>query len=209
MYNIEGARWILKYARPLFGKRILEFGNQHIWEPAAKQVFNCVYKTARDWFESQGANYTSIDKNEQDGSICFDLAKDTPVPSLKSISSLPPNYFDIVTNIGTSEHCGDSDLQQWKVFKNACLFTMPGGIILHQLVPKDMWLDHGDCSVWYDDGLGEVLAKILYCELLEESRLNLATLNPDVDYLCIALRKIESKRLSTKVPKSFSEKLVR
>ena len=199
MYNIEGARWILKYVQPVAGKDILEFGNQHVWSPACQPVFGSIFKTMREWYETQGAHYTSIDMNGQDGALRLDLSVDVA-------DRCKQNAFDVVTNVGTSEHCGNRDDQQWNVFKNAFKMAAVGGLILHQLVPEGMWQDH--CDVWYKDSIGSALAAVSDCRLLEECRLDLPTLNPEQQYLCVALRKTNTW-IFDYIPSAFSERLVR
>jgi len=70
--------------------KMLELGN--------KKNKKGIYK---NYFKSVGIKHISIDWNGKDGAIAFDLRN--PIKELK------PNgkwhqYFDIVTNIGTSEH---------------------------------------------------------------------------------------------------------
>jgi hypothetical protein len=182
MYNIEGAIWIKKYIGDVKGKSILEFGNQHIWEHA-KKVMKTDFDVAKQYYESLGAKYVSIDINGQDGALIIDLTK--PLPEEYAYLN---NSFDYVTNIGTTEHFkNNSAIAQWQAFKTAIDLAKVGGIVLHQLPPKGMWLDH--CAIWYNDGFGVVLKETMNCELIIEERFNLPTLNPGIDYLCIALRK--------------------
>jgi hypothetical protein len=114
-------------------------------------------------------------------------------------------HFDVVTNIGTVEHCRKEPVYQWQVFWNAIDLCKIGGIVLHQLVPVDMWEDH--CEIWYRDGLGKVFASYFGCELMIEERITLYMLNPDVDYICIALRKRAVVQPNLVPPIEFLERI--
>ena len=198
MYNIEGGLWIRKHSYNVTGLNILEFGNQHIWEHA-KSFLSTNSDVAKDWYMGRGAKeYVSIDTNGQDGALSLDLTK--PLPQELQ------NRFDVVTNIGTIEHFDIDSKSQWQGFYNAVDLCKIGGIILHQLVPENMWLDH--CKIWYKDGLGEVFAKYFGCDLLEENRLQLFRLNPNVEYICIALKKIRDVAFDPEPPKEFIKRIV-
>ena len=199
MYNIEGTIWIKKYLGGIKGKSVVEFGNQHIWKPAMER-FGIKYEIARDWYINDlgASRYECIDINKKDGALNINLTSEISDKSLL-------NQFDIVTNIGTLEHIGKSCEKQWNGFRNAVLLAKDGGLILHKLVPAGQWQDH--CLVWYIDGIGKVLAENLDCELLEESRINLLTLNPEADYLCVALKKNKSVKIPKKPPDEFCDKL--
>lgn len=205
LYNIEGVRWLLQQVSDFEGMCVCEFGNQHVWEHAMPRL-GIEYPVARDWMLKQlhVAEYVSIDINGEDGALPLDLTKLLPSNS----QGVLLNGFDIVTNIGTSEHCGNENAKQWMVFRNTVAVARVDGLILHQLPPAGRWLDH--CDVWYRDGLGEVLANHFECELLVEEHINLPTLSPDVDYLCIALRRLCPHRISPrKPPADFVERLHR
>lgn len=205
MYNIEGGCWILKQAGNLEGKQILEFGNQHVWEHAM-QSLNSQYKVAKDWMVKQlkVKEYVSIDINGEDDSLVIDLTQ-----SLEEKYNFLLNHFDIVTNIGSIEHFGKEFIEQWRAFCHAVSFAKPGGLILHQLPPENQWLDH--CSFWYKDGLGNVLAETTGCDLIIEERINLPTLNVNVDYLSISLRKKinNCNDFSKDAPRKFIESLLK
>lgn len=198
MYNIEGGMWIRDYSHDVTGLRILEYGNQHIWVHA-KEFLVTEHGVARDWYMERGAKeYVSIDLNGQNGAISLDLTE--------SIPSYLRGRFDVVTNIGAIEHFDTSPMRQWQAFYNAVDFCKIRGVILHQLVPEDMWLDH--CSIWYRDGLGKVFAEYLGCDLMIEQRIRLFKLNPNVDYICIALKKTKEITFNLIPPKKFIERLV-
>ncbi len=77
-------------------------------------------------------HYRCIDANGGNGALVFDLNKD-----------LREQYefgetFDLVTNLGTAEHCFD----QHAVFKNLHDLCKPGGIMIHAL-PAQGNVNHG------------------------------------------------------------------
>lgn len=200
MYNIEGAQWFARHVDAR-GKSICEFGNQRVWVHAMHLCGG--FEIARDWFMHQGAKrYVSIDTNGEDGALVVDLTK--------PISGDLLERFDIVTDVGCIEHMGNAVEKQWNAFRNAHMLCAPGGVVIHHLPPAGQWLDH--CDVWYRDGLGAVLAADTGAELLIEERINLATLNPDVDYLVIMLRKGKARMLGAPAMEpsiAFSKKLQR
>lgn len=109
---------------PLHGNSMLELGNKRNGE--------AIYKL---WFESLGFRHVSVDWNGRDGALNRDLR----IP-------LWPEFgqFDMVTNIGTTEHVSD----QRGVWENIHHLTVTGGILC-SLTPypdgKNWWW-HGD---WY------------------------------------------------------------
>lgn len=103
---------------PLIGKRMLELGN--------KKNAQGVYKT---YFESIGINHTSIDWNGEDGALKLDLRK--PI-------DLEP--FDMITNIGTTEHVSD----QKSVWGNIHNLTKIGGVIASLTPLEGDWWWHGE-----------------------------------------------------------------
>ena len=200
MYNIEGFWWIHCHIRDLKAETILEFGNQHIWVHA-KEGMETKYDIARDYYlqDRKFKEYVSIDMNGQDGALRIDLSQPITNPDLL-------NHFDVVTNVGTLEHIPSDAQSQWNGFRNAVICAKKGGLILHELVPAGQWTDH--CSVWYKDGIGKVLADALGCELIEEVRFPLTSLNSHVDYLCVALKRNEIKDVQETPSFGFIKRLL-
>jgi len=207
MYNIEGARWISDQVKKEFGdlsgRSVLEYGNQEVWQHA-KPTMNTDSDMARDWFVAvlKASRYECIDTNGLNGAIQIDLGDQVP-PQYQNLY----HEFDVVTNVGCSEHFGEEAQRQWKAFVNAVYFANTGGIVLHQLIPAGQWENHEHCNVWYKDGIGTVLANTLQCDLVVEERINLPTLNPNVDYICVCLRKTGSVFFPSGPPLEFVEKL--
>jgi len=113
--------------QPLIGKTMLELGNKF------NQVFDCgekyVYKT---WFHSLGIEHVSVDLNGQDGA----LSKDLRFP-------LNLGTFDIVTNMGTSEHVEGGLTGQVGVWQNIADAVKLNGVVLSATPKPGHWTDHG------------------------------------------------------------------
>ena len=103
---------------PLVGQRMLELG--------CKENGEGVYKW---YFESIGIEHVSIDWNGFYGSLPLDLR--TPI-------DLPP--FDMVTNIGTTEHVSDQE-SCWRNIHN---LTKVGGVIASVTPHEGDWWWHGE-----------------------------------------------------------------
>ena len=101
----------------LKGLEMLELGNQLIWDKDGYQGFF----VAKDYFESFGVHHESIDRNGKNGSLPLDLNKKI---------NLDGDGFDVVTNMGTSEHVKNNK----SCFDNIHNLCKVGGIMIH-LVP--------------------------------------------------------------------------
>lgn len=160
MYNVEGARFFLAVVLETFGDlaglRICELGNQHIWEPA-RTVTGTAHLVARDWMIARGvARYASLDTNGLDGSIPCDLSKPLSDHSFDGA-------FDIVTNMGTSEHVIGTATNRAEMVANnvVCLANMLdlcriGGVMVHQVPPVGTWPGHS--PIHYRQGYPQALA---------------------------------------------------
>jgi SAM-dependent methyltransferase len=103
---------------PLVGTRMLELGN--------KKNSKGTYKA---YFESIDIDHTSIDWNGEDGALKLDLRE--PI-------DLKP--FDMVTNIGTTEHVSDQEA----VWSNIHNLTKVGGFIASVTPLEGDWIRHGE-----------------------------------------------------------------
>lgn len=103
------------------GLSMCELGNQFI---------HCVkgFRTAKEYFESLGIKHTSIDINGLDGALKLNLNEPLNI-----------GEFDIVTNLGTSEHVENHE----QCFNNIDNFCKKHGIMIHVLPAKDSFLFHG------------------------------------------------------------------
>jgi len=99
------------------GLKMLQLGDQ---------VMRNVRKMrGKKYFENKGSFVVSIDLNGRGGSLPIDLSKQISMPEYKE-------YFDIITNFGTSEHVSD----HMQCFKNMDYFCKKGGII-YNLNPRE------------------------------------------------------------------------
>lgn len=108
---------------PLIGNSMLELGD--------KLDGGRVYKP---WFEALGFRHVSVDLNGNNGALPLDLTK-----------PLGLGTFNMVTNIGTSEHVSEDDWNgQIECWRNIC-YAMHVGSVLICDTPKGPkgWKEHG------------------------------------------------------------------
>lgn len=105
---------------PIFGTTLLELGN--------KRNDKGTYKA---YFETVGIKHTSVDWNGLDGALKLDLRQ-----------PLNLGQFDMVTNIGTTEHVSEQK-PVWENIHNACKL---GGVISSVTPLEGNWWWHGE---WY------------------------------------------------------------
>ena len=188
MYNVEGIRWFLEDAGDLRGKSVCDLGNQHIWIGAARYV-KTKHDVARDWMLDLGVDrYVSIDNNALDGAIPHDLSKPISDKSLLG-------KFDIVTNMGTSEHVGahfrlsETDVlnAQCECMANMFALCRDGGLMIHQVPPVGYWRQHG--IVNYDLDFPRALAAACGSTLVRSEMVQLLTLNPSEYLLSFTITK--------------------
>lgn len=112
-----------KLYQPLFGESMLELGNKK----------NGRHGTYKAFFEGRGFRHTSVDWNGDDGALPLDLRR-----------PLNLGTFDMVTNIGTTEHVD----QQEPVWQNICEAMHIGSVLISTtpLPGGEDWWWHGD---WY------------------------------------------------------------
>jgi hypothetical protein len=121
--------WEWELYDPLVGSSMLELGNKR--KAGGDGQF-----TYKDVFNSLGYRHVSVDINGQHGALPKDLTK-----------PLNLGTFDMVTNIGTSEHVSEKDYSgQVACWKNI-LEAMHVGSVLVSITPKPgSWKNHG---TWY------------------------------------------------------------
>lgn len=121
------------------GIKILELGDQLLWW---KQCCGC----SVNWGNSAGQHFknvfshldvTSIDLNGVNGSLQVNLSK--PVPDWLV------GQYDLITNLGTSEHVQN----QYHLWKNVFDMVKLGGLIINDVPLKDNWPDH--CKYYATD----------------------------------------------------------
>lgn len=103
---------------PIVGSKMLELGN--------KKNSKGTYK---NYFESLGIEHTSVDWNGLDGALKLDLR----VP-------INLGQFDMVTNIGTTEHVSE----QTPVWKNVHEAVKLGGVLVSITPKPGDWWWHGE-----------------------------------------------------------------
>jgi len=103
----------------LNGKHMLELGDQEL--KGMKKI--TLAKTGKEYYESKGVIHTSIDLNGRRGALRFDLSQPIDMPRWIK-------HFDIITNLGTTEHV-EPQSSQYECFKNIHNFLKVGGIVIH------------------------------------------------------------------------------
>ena len=129
-----------------YGKNMLELGCQEIRKRVKKKL-NFGRLSAKKYFESIGINCISIDKSSCHKALVTDLKE----PIRKDFV----NNFDIITNIGTTEHVKPLN-GQYMAFKNIHDCAKVGGIIINILPGIGKY--YGHCQTYYDYGFFKVLA---------------------------------------------------
>lgn len=108
---------------PLVGETMLELGDK--WNPEQGHV------TYKSCFEELGYRHVSVDLNGRNGALPLDLTK-----------PLNLGTFDMVTNIGTTEHVD----KQEPVWRNVCEAMHVGSVLIsttpkpHGPWPHGIWL---------------------------------------------------------------------
>jgi hypothetical protein len=108
----------LELYTPLVGSSMLELGNKK----------NSPF-TYKKYFESIGFRHVSIDTNAKDGALPKDLRK-----------PLDLGTFDMVTNIGTSEHVSDQE----PCWRNMLEAMNVGSVLVSTTPQPGQWQWHGD-----------------------------------------------------------------
>ncbi len=111
--------------------------------------------SAKGYFRSIGIEHVSIDKVACHKALKLDLRK----PLDKKFH----NYFDIVTNSGTTEHIKPLE-GQYEAFKNIHVCAKKGAIILHILPTVKKYLGH--CQAYYSYDFFRNLAKLNNYEII-------------------------------------------
>jgi hypothetical protein len=141
--------------------KMLELGDQVIHEKHDR-------RTGKEYFVKKGFNHTSVDLNGLHGS----LIKDLSVPSQFTEWN---NYFDIITNAGTTEHV-EPYKRQWEAFSIIHKCLKPRGIAVHilpEINSRDnngTWIDH--CHYYYSFDFFKKLAKRCDYEIIFHEEFN-------------------------------------
>ena len=150
------------------GLKVVELGNQWLWE-----IFNGQNIPTKIIFEFFGVEYTSIDINGDDGAVMLDLRLDIPKKYKKR--------YELLTNIGTTEHVEDNQYQCWKNIHNLC---KTNALMIHSLPLRGHW--EGHCKWYYYPEWFEDLAEKCNYEVVE---LELDKKSPKLYQVSTCLRK--------------------
>lgn len=90
----------------------------------------------KKWFRAQGIGHTSVDWNGKDGALPLNLTEPNEFFCNRN--------FDVVTNFGTTEHCGTTLKSQEQVWRNI-FFACNNLLVSVTPLPGD-WVWHG---TWY------------------------------------------------------------
>lgn len=137
------------YGININGLKMLELGDQII-----KAKSGIAEGTGKDYFTRLGFDHTSVDINGNRGALVRDL-------TISSDFLEWPEYFDIITNSGTTEHVEpiEGQFECFKILHN-CLKI--GGIVIH-LVPDIKELENGyfvnHCNYYYSENFFNELYK--------------------------------------------------
>ena len=151
-----------------FGKKMLELGCQEIRKTVKLRLLGNDVMTnshfrplahggiiAKSYFDHIGIETTSVDKTACYNSLKLDLRN----PIRKDFY----NYFDIITNSGTTEHVKPFRCQ-YETFKNIHLCAKKGGIMLHILPGISKY--YGHCQTYYDYEFFKVMAELNDYEII-------------------------------------------
>jgi len=156
--------------------RMCELGDQRMkWNK---------YGTGKKYFLNQGIlEHISIDWNHKNGALKRDLSK--------TINEWP-NYFDIITNFGTTEHVDG----QYDVFKNIHNFTKINGAMVHAVPLVGHWKGH--CQYYYESDFFKNLAFLNEYEIItDETRIIHGRGNTTQPMICSVLIKTTNKDFTT------------
>ena len=130
------------------GLKMLELGDQIV-----KRKSGISERTGKDYFRNLGYDHISVDLNGKRGSLIKDLTKPTDFNEW-------PEYFDILTNSGTTEHVEPFE-SQYDCFKILHDCVKVGGLMIH-LIPDIEALNQGHfvnhCNYYYSEKFFNELA---------------------------------------------------
>lgn len=179
MIEHHGHNLILKYAQE--GGSILELGNQIMNLEDVQGI------SAKKFYESLGLSHTSVDQNGKDGAIKVDLSK--PIDWLGT--------FDIITDMGTSEHVSDI----YECLINVLSHAKGGTIIIHKNPKTGNFPMHG--FHFFTLEFWKSYAKL--CNLEIEEIYEHAIYHNTIDgYECIAIFKV-TKETSLPTKEDFEK----
>jgi SAM-dependent methyltransferase len=132
---LEHALLSLRPDRNFAGLRMLELGNKLNTRCGPGGGDTITYKS---FFTKLGVSHTSIDTNGKDGALAVDLRK--CLRTELTARDFNRVQFDVVTNIGTTEHVEGNQEQVWR---NVWEAVRPGGWLLSITPAPGDWWWHG------------------------------------------------------------------
>lgn len=156
------------------GKKMLELGNQFLMG----LPYNI--KTGHEYYTPYGVDHISIDLYDKEATYQFDLRKPFP-PTWH-------NYFDIITNSGTTEHVEPKE-GQYQSFKNIHECLKVNGIAVHllpcidTLIESGAWENH--CNYFYSARFVDMLIREMGYKLISLKMIN--------NLICFAIEKVNDK----------------
>ena len=141
------------------GLKMLELGDQVV-----KKKSGLSERTGKEYFTNLGYDHTSVDLNGNRGSLIKDLTKSADFSEW-------PEYFDILTNSGTTEHVEPFE-SQYDCFKILHDCVKIGGLMIH-LIPDIEPLTQGHfanhCNYYYSETFFNNLALNCNYTILENT----------------------------------------
>ena len=132
------------------GVKMFELGNQEVYNiEKAYPLFKSMRyipqsPIAKYFFQHLGFTHVSVDYNGLDGAFQYDVRSD--------ISSKFTERFDVLTNLGFTEHVGEKDdfkkllHAQYAVFKNLHELGNETALYYHCVPLTNNWYKHGVCD---------------------------------------------------------------
>lgn len=161
----------LKYIQDMIKKSGFKYHGLTMCE-LGNQIIHCrpPFRTSKEYFESKGVKHISIDINGKDGALPLDLS-----------TRISIGQFDVVTNLGTSEHVKNEEM----CFNNIDRFCRVGGIMIHVVPAEKNWIHH-DCYRRYTTDFFKKLSKEKNYEIVQLSKENK---NDGKDHIYCTVRK--------------------
>jgi hypothetical protein len=181
-----GNEWLqpnswLKWAKTEdFDDSCFRYKKRPVPSPVSDETGREQYLVSKHLFEKLGVEHVSVDLNGDDGALELDLTKDfRNQPQDKSVNLYnDPNaklelgeynkyyeYFDVVTNCGTTEHIdnqfGHNNYMGWKNLHN---LLRVDGLHFSSLPALGYWHEH--CNIYYNRDFFEKLCKFCNYKLL-------------------------------------------
>ena len=144
--------------------KMLELGDQVIMNNPSTAS-----KTGKEYFVNLGFEHTSVDINGMHGALIKNLTKQEEFDQWK-------NYFDIVTNSGTTEHIEPYE-SQYTCFNILHQCSKVGGLMIHLIPDKNCFEKYGawsgHCNYYYSHDFFQTLAdqcgyEILSSEVIDQ-----------------------------------------